>query len=294
MPQRLQSAGITWQVYQEALDEVDDDPMTGNFHCNALAYFKPFAQAPQGSELQRRAMSAGGTARLREDVLNDRLPQVSWIVTPAGYSEHPSYPPAYGAIYVARVLEALTANPKVWGKTVLLLNYDENDGFFDHMVPPQPPTPVQPGISTVSTEGEIHDFINTRAPDALHPGSIALRTRTARADDGHLAVEQRRLCLFRGLRSHVRDPLPRGAIRRQRAEHLAMAPGRLRRSDRSLRLRLLQQPAAHSAQHLRQSRPGLPAGQAAAPRRPRATGDRDRPTGKRCAAARDPYPTRSS
>ena len=110
--------------------------------------------------LQRRAMSAGGTARLRQDALNERLPQVSWIVMPAGYSEHPSYPPAYGAIYVARVLEALTANPKVWGKTVLLLNYDENDGFFDHMVPPQPPTPVQPGISTVSTEGEIHDFIN--------------------------------------------------------------------------------------------------------------------------------------
>jgi phospholipase C len=158
--ERLQQAGITWHVYQEALEEVDDDPMTGNFHCNALAYFKPFADAPAGSELQRRAMSAGGVHRLREDVLNERLPQVSWIVMPAGYSEHPSYPPAYGAMYVARVLEALTANPKVWGKTVLLLDYDENDGFFDHMVPPQPPSPVLPGISTVSTAGEIHDIVN--------------------------------------------------------------------------------------------------------------------------------------
>ncbi|HEY6514754.1 MAG TPA: phospholipase C, phosphocholine-specific [Steroidobacteraceae bacterium] len=173
--ERLQRAGITWQVYQEALEEVDDDPMTGNFDCNALAYFEPFAQGPQGSQLRRRAMSAGGTARLRQDVLNERLPQVSWIVAPAGYSEHPSYPPAYGAIYIARVLEALTANPKVWGKTALLLNYDENDGFFDHMVPPQPPTPVQPGISTVSTEGEIHNIINPRhktlyAPDQLPYG----------------------------------------------------------------------------------------------------------------------------
>lgn len=158
--ERLQQAGVTWQVYQEGLDEIDHDPMTGNYHCNALTYFKPFAEAPQGSELQRRAMSSGGTARLREDVLNERLPQVSWIVAPAGYSEHPSYPPAYGAIYIARVLEALTANPKVWGKTALLLNYDENDGFFDHVVPPQPPTPVLPGISTVSTAGEIHDIVN--------------------------------------------------------------------------------------------------------------------------------------
>jgi len=157
--ERLQHAGIAWQVYQEGLQELDDDPMTGNFDCNALAYFRPFAEAAQGTDLHRRAMSAGGVARLREDVLNERLPQVSWIVMPAGYSEHPSYPPAYGATYIARVLEALTSNPKVWGKTVLLLDYDENDGFFDHIVPPQPPTPVLPGISTVSTEGEIHDFI---------------------------------------------------------------------------------------------------------------------------------------
>jgi phospholipase C len=170
--ERLQHAGVTWQVYQEALAEVDDDPMTGNFDCNALAYFKPFAEAPQGSELQRRAMSGGGTARLREDVLHERLPQVSWVIAPAGYSEHPSYPPAYGAIYVARVLEALTANPKVWGKTVLLLNYDENDGLFDHMVPPQPPTPVQPGMSTVSTEGEIHDIINPEHKTLYTPDQL--------------------------------------------------------------------------------------------------------------------------
>lgn len=158
--ERLQQAGVTWRVYQEGLQEIDNDPMTGNMSCNALAYFKAFADASSGSELYRRAMTVGGTARLRQDVLNDRLPQVSWIVMPAGYSEHPAHPPAYGAIYIARVLDALTANPKVWGKTVLLLNYDENDGFFDHIVPPQPPTPVLPGLSTVSTEGEIHDVVN--------------------------------------------------------------------------------------------------------------------------------------
>ncbi|MGH8289930.1 MAG: phosphocholine-specific phospholipase C [Steroidobacteraceae bacterium] len=170
--ERLQRSGITWHVYQEGLEEIDDDPMTGNYHCNALAYFKPFADAPQGSELQRRAMSAGGVARLREDVLHERLPQVSWIVMPAGHSEHPSYPPAYGAVYIARVLEALTVNPKVWGKTVLLLDYDENDGFFDHVVPPQPPTPVLPGLSTVTTEGEIHHIVNPDHPTLYTPDQL--------------------------------------------------------------------------------------------------------------------------
>jgi phospholipase C len=38
------------------------------------------------------------------------------------------------------VLEALTANPDVWAKTVFLLNYDENDGYFDHALSPAVPS----------------------------------------------------------------------------------------------------------------------------------------------------------
>jgi phospholipase C len=173
--ERLQRAGITWRVYQEGLGDHEDHPMTGNFDDNSLAYFEPFVSAPKDSELYRRALQPAGVEQLRRDVLAGRLPQVSWIVSPAAYSEHPSYPPAYGAIYIARVLEALTADLASWGKTVLLLDYDENDGFFDHLLPPQPPTPVLPGVSTVSTEGEIHDTVNpdhaTRyTPDQLPYG----------------------------------------------------------------------------------------------------------------------------
>ena len=170
--ERLQAAGITWKVYQEQLHTINHDPMTGCYGDNALLYFKRFVDAPKSSELYRRAVTEGGVKTLRDDVLHDRLPQVSWIVTPAGYSEHPSYPPAYGAIYIARVLDALTSNPKVWGKTVLLLDYDENDGFFDHVPPPQPPTPVRPGKSTVSTAGEVHDQINSDWPVLYSPDQL--------------------------------------------------------------------------------------------------------------------------
>ena len=34
---------------------------------------------------------------------------------------------------------AIAANPEVWNKTVFILNYDENDGIFDHVVPPTAP-----------------------------------------------------------------------------------------------------------------------------------------------------------
>ena len=156
-PERLQAAGISWQVYQQGLDF---DELEGNFGTNILANFKQYIEAPPGSPLHQRAMSVRRLETLAEDVKADRLPQVSWILPPAAFSEHPRFTLAYGADFIARILDALTGNPAVWSKTVLLIMYDENDGLFDHVVPPQPPTPVLPGKSTVTTAGEIHDLVN--------------------------------------------------------------------------------------------------------------------------------------
>ena len=53
---------------------------------------------------------------------------------PTSYqSEHPDYMPAAGADFVASKINAIAANPDVWAKTVFILNYDENDGLFDHV-----------------------------------------------------------------------------------------------------------------------------------------------------------------
>ncbi|MBN2680845.1 phospholipase C, phosphocholine-specific [Acidithiobacillus montserratensis] len=159
-PERLQKAGVTWQVYQEGTNLSFEKPFEGNYGDNPLQMFQQYVDASNDSPLRKRGISVRGLRKFREDVLHDQLPQVSWIVAPAAYTEHPSYAPAYGAVYIARVLEALTANPKVWSRTALFLNYDENDGIFDHIIPPQPPTPVRPGKSTVSTAGEVHDMVN--------------------------------------------------------------------------------------------------------------------------------------
>ena len=47
--------------------------------------------------------------------------------------------PADGAAFVASKIDAIAANPEVWAKTRFILNYDENDGIFDHVAPPVPP-----------------------------------------------------------------------------------------------------------------------------------------------------------
>lgn len=162
--QRLQQAGVVWKVYQEY----------DNFGDNTLQYFAAFRGLAPDSPLYRRGRvwAPGSTAANAEasrgehlvaefarDVRAGRLPQVSWIVAPYIMSEHPRATPAYGASLVSRLLSALAAAPEVWSKTVFLLNYDENDGFFDHVPPALPALDASQGISTVSVAGESYQGV---------------------------------------------------------------------------------------------------------------------------------------
>jgi phospholipase C len=156
-PERLEKAGISWRIYQKSLEYDDKRPFDGNYGDNPLAYFLQYIQAPVDSKLHLDAMSPHPLEEFALDVKHNRLPQVSWVVAPEAYSEHPAWPPAYGAQYTSQVLDALTANPEVWSKTVLFINYDENDGFFDHVVPPTPPVSPQHGQSTVDASDELYD-----------------------------------------------------------------------------------------------------------------------------------------
>jgi phospholipase C len=170
-PEILETAGVSWKVYQDTGIGLDaagawgwtSDPYIGNYGDNSLLYLDRFRSAQPGDPLYDKARTgtsvSGGDGLfdgLRADVRGGRLPQVSWIAAPEAYSEHPSWPANYGAWYVSEVLDALTSDPDVWGRTVLLLTYDENDGFFDHVVPPFPPVDASWGLSTVGTSDEIY------------------------------------------------------------------------------------------------------------------------------------------
>ncbi|MEU3606330.1 phosphocholine-specific phospholipase C [Streptomyces sp. NPDC035033] len=88
----------------------------------------------------RRVESGTLADAFRADVAAGTLPEVSYLVPSAIDSEHPgSSSPIASASLVYRVLDALGSHPEVWRRTVLLINYDENDGFFDHVPPPVPP-----------------------------------------------------------------------------------------------------------------------------------------------------------
>lgn len=69
--------------------------------------------------------------QFRKDVQTGKLPAVSWLTAPENFSDHP-VSAWYGAWYVSEVMDILTQNPEVWKKTIFILTYDENDGYFDH------------------------------------------------------------------------------------------------------------------------------------------------------------------
>ena len=132
MPERLLEAGVSWKVY--------NDP-AGLFAFNPLPYFRAYANAEsgKGKELAQRALAPQYPQAFADDVRAGTLPAVSWIVPPLNQCEHPASPPENGEYLVSQVLATLVSNPGVWARTVLLVTYDENGGFFDHVPPPAPP-----------------------------------------------------------------------------------------------------------------------------------------------------------
>lgn len=159
VPELLEDKGVSWKVYQPPLTAVG--PLIKSnlaIGFNALLYFKQFMKA--GSSLYNKAFLPVWPDEFTADVAHDTLPSVSWVVPSLVESEHPSAAPLNGEVMISGILQALTANPKVWAKTVLIVSYDENGGFFDHVSPPVAP-PGTPG-----------EFVTPRAPTAQSGGIL--------------------------------------------------------------------------------------------------------------------------
>ncbi|MFZ0665591.1 MAG: alkaline phosphatase family protein [Acidimicrobiales bacterium] len=141
MPEVLEQAGVSWKFYNPPGKEfVPTQALAKEVSLNIMMYFEQFKEP--SSELFKKAFLSTFPADLAHDVATDNLPAVSWVIPttfPVDHCEHPPAPPALGEWYTSQVLEALTSNPKVWARTALIINYDENDGFFDHVSPPTAP-----------------------------------------------------------------------------------------------------------------------------------------------------------
>ena len=187
-PEKLEAQGISWKIYQDVGNGLNaqgywgwtGDPFIGNYGDNSLLYLHQYQNAQPGTPLADRAKTGTQISALnrdplrlidafRDDVAQGTLPQVSWIAAPEAYTEHPNFPADFGAWYISQFIDVLTAYPEVFSKTVFLINYDEEGGFFDHMVPPTPADTADAGGSTVDIVNEIYpgDSSHPQAPYGL-------------------------------------------------------------------------------------------------------------------------------
>ncbi|SEN15624.1 phospholipase C [bacterium A37T11] len=129
------------QLHKKAFTDNRNDP---DYHQKTTLSYK------EGAEERTMSVPKGDVLhQFREDVRSGQLPTVSWLVAPQAFSDHPSSP-WFGAWYVSEVLDILTKNPEVWKKTIFILNYDENDGMFDHIPPFVAPKPGDKDSGAVS------------------------------------------------------------------------------------------------------------------------------------------------
>ncbi len=133
MPEQLQARGITWKVYSSP----DENVANGILSDNVLPYFKNF-QDPN-SVLYKNAFGPQFPVDFLADITAGNLPQVSWLIGSVATSDHPPAPSLFGESVLSLIINTLMGNPSVWAKTLLLVSYDENGGFFDHVAPPTAP-----------------------------------------------------------------------------------------------------------------------------------------------------------
>jgi len=199
--ERLEEAGVSWMVYQNIPNHYGCNPLNGFLQFreaneaapNPVSTSSRYEDQPPFSRedavtnpllkgiantlpaADPAAFDSGAFLdTFRADVRAGRLPQVSWIIPPDVYSEHPGpSSPVQGAWYVQQIMDALTADPEVWSKTVLIINFDENDGYFDHVPSDAPPSPradgTYAGKTTLRDDELSYEYYTQPLPARMPP-----------------------------------------------------------------------------------------------------------------------------
>ena len=137
----LSLKGVSWAWYagawQDALDGGRGKPVPNfQFHHQVFNYFAQFAP---GTPARAEHLKDGGMNGVEfiKDIDAGRLPQVTFYKPQGNLNEHPGYTDAMsGDEHIADVIGHLEKSPQ-WPHVLVIVTYDENGGFWDHVAPPK-------------------------------------------------------------------------------------------------------------------------------------------------------------
>ncbi|HTP61256.1 MAG TPA: acid phosphatase [Burkholderiales bacterium] len=148
----LSKKGITWAWYSGGWDAALADGRQAPGVKRSVIYTRSDTSPnfqPHHQPFNYYARFAPGTRDRAEHLKDEKdmlaaidagtLPQVA-LFKPAGrYTEHPSYTDVVsGDEHIAMLLERLKKSPQ-WPNMAIIVTYDENGGFWDHVPPPSGP-----------------------------------------------------------------------------------------------------------------------------------------------------------
>jgi phospholipase C len=130
---RLSSKGVSWAWYAGGWsDAVAGHPdKLFQFNHQPFAYFARYANGTPG-----QAAHLKDETDLVRAIRSDTLPAVSFYKPIGADNEHPGYANVLdGERHVASLIGSIMAS-KAWKSTAIVVTYDENGGFWDHIPPP--------------------------------------------------------------------------------------------------------------------------------------------------------------
>jgi len=145
----LSAQGISWAWYAGAwnlaLQDGMQDPAAPRKMINTRADGAPYF-VTHHHPFNYFARFAPGTAdrsthlkdytELAASIDRGELPQVAFYKPQGTLNEHPGYADVLtGDAHIAEVLARVKASP-LWSSTAIIVTYDENGGFWDHVKPP--------------------------------------------------------------------------------------------------------------------------------------------------------------
>ena len=131
---RLSEKDISWKWYSggwnDALAGKPDKSFA--FHHQPFAYFKRYADATS-----ERVRHLQDEVNFIADLQNDSLPAVVFYKPLGKYNMHPGKTNIEdGDNHLAEILKKIQAS-RAWDSSVVIITFDENGGFWDHVPPPK-------------------------------------------------------------------------------------------------------------------------------------------------------------
>jgi acid phosphatase len=186
---RLSHAGRSWAWYAGGWDDANagtPDPLF-QYHHQPFAYFTNYGPAGVGREHLRDESEFIAAARAGD------LPAVSFVKPIGEENEHPGYTDvATGEQHAVDLIEAVRRSSD-WSRTAIIVTYDENGGFWDHVPPPVadrwgpgtrvPTLVISPYARRDFVDHESYDTMSILATIERRYGLAPLNTRDAAAND---------------------------------------------------------------------------------------------------------------